>query len=74
MFSLLQYLDISVIDTPANFLLVGDYKMCIEEQSRVRLSLLVVGMTLWASFSFASSFMPSYWYYLVVRVLLSLGK
>ena len=31
-------------------------------------------MILWASFSFASSFMPSYWYYLVVRALLSVGK
>ena len=35
---------------------------------------LVVGMILWASFSFASSFMPSYWYYLVVRALLSVGE
>ena len=31
-------------------------------------------MILWASFSFASSFMPSYWYYLVVRAMLSVGE
>merc|ERR1712038_252662 len=36
--------------------------------------LVVLGMILWASFSFASSFMPSYWYYMVVRALLSVGE
>jgi len=36
--------------------------------------LITIGIILWASFSLASSFMPSYWYYLVVRALLSVGE
>lgn len=35
--------------------------------------LVILGMIIWAAFSFASSFMPSYWYYLVVRAMLSIG-
>ena len=36
--------------------------------------LVVLGMVIWAAFSFTSSFMPSYWYYLVVRAMLSIGR
>ena len=35
--------------------------------------LVIVGIILWASFSLASSFMPSYLPYLFVRALLSIG-
>ena len=36
--------------------------------------LILLGMVLWASFSIASTFMPSYWYYLFVRAMLSVGE
>ena len=36
--------------------------------------LVIVGIVLWASFSLASSFMPSYMPYLFVRAMLSIGK
>ena len=35
--------------------------------------LVIVGIILWASFSLASSFMPSYLPYLFVRAMLSIG-
>jgi len=36
--------------------------------------LMAVGVVIWASLSLTASFMPSYWYFLIIRALIAIGE
>jgi len=36
--------------------------------------LMAIGVVIWASLSLTASFMPSYWYFLVIRALIAIGE
>ena len=36
--------------------------------------LMAIGVVIWASLSLTASFMPSYWYFLVIRALIAIGR